>query len=348
MSDNNTNLETLIKDLEVTPCDNIDQYGFKKLDLTSDQKSKVSMLVSQIPQLTAADTLSNAYRVKFPEGVTGTLMKYKNGGFGSPIQGEKGVVGHASFFELESYSSVLTAFSVISIVTGQYFLNDISNKFQIINLKMDQIIEFLYGEKRAELIAEISFVKETCMNFNSIMKFGEQRVATIASLQASRKVAMRDIEFYLSDLNAKVSIKNSSYKDFTKNSNDTFSIKNCLELALQLYAISNIMEILISQNTEHDYLTNVKCTTLQYINKCEKRMLSDFANLLGQNNRFKDSKKLKVDTDTLGRRFMEVVDNLDDGDKSELSTAINSAMDAMSKPAEYCITKSGELYMKTP
>ena len=67
-------------------------------------------------------------------------------------------------------------------------------------------MDFLYGDKKAELMSEISFTKYAFENYASIMAHEAQRAATITSLQSAKKVAMNDIEFYIHDLNLKKKI----------------------------------------------------------------------------------------------------------------------------------------------
>lgn len=74
---------------------------------------------------------------------------------------------------------------------------------------MDKILEFLYGDKKAELLSEVSFIKYAYENYSSIMGHNEQRVATIASLQDAKKVAIKDIEFYMCDLDSTINSKSS-------------------------------------------------------------------------------------------------------------------------------------------
>lgn len=57
----------------------------------------------------------------------------------------------------------------MSIASGQYFLSEINNNLSAINQKADKILEFLYGDKKAELMSEVSFVNFAYQNYNSIM-----------------------------------------------------------------------------------------------------------------------------------------------------------------------------------
>lgn len=283
------NLESNLFDIE--PCDNVqlDNSHYRKLELNSFQKSNISQLYSQLPSLMASDTLSKAYILKFPEGVTGTLMHYKNGGVGTSIMGDKRIVAHASLHEIGTEAVMLNAFSVMSIASGQYFLSEINQKFDMINQKIDKIMEFLYEDKKAGLLSEINFVQYAFKNFTSIMLHSEQRIATITGLQSARKVAMKNIEFDLHDLDSTAGASVKSYSDFEEIADKVFQIRNSLELAMQLYVISSFMESYFSENYDSDYLKSQQEDILFYMSKCEKQMLSTFSKLNGRNNEYKSN-----------------------------------------------------------
>ncbi len=167
-----------------------------RLTLSSGEKAQLGAVLRELPVVAAG---GNLYTVKFPKGVPHTLTKFKNGGYSTMIHNpETGdLLAHASFHRLGGQTVLLGAFTVMSIATSQYFLTEINSELKIINNKIDQILDFLYGDKKAELLAEISFTKYAYDNFSTIMQYDAQRIATIGSLQEARKVAMKDIEFYL-------------------------------------------------------------------------------------------------------------------------------------------------------
>ncbi len=346
---NDDALRNLLKldGVEISPCEENTSDRYKKLDLNESQQSSISLLVSQLPNIVASDTLSHTYQLKFPEGIPHTLMQYKNGGEGTMIVDENHkIIAHASLYETSaSYAAMLNMFTIMSVATGQYFLAEINKNFKLINQKIDKILDFLYGEKKAELLAEIGFVKNAYANYPSIMEHSEQRIATIASLQSAQKIAMKDIEFYLSDLNHKTRLPSKSYEDFKETSESAFNIKNCLELSMQLFAMSNIMEVHFSQNTDPEYLRNVRESVTQYISKCDKRILSDFSSLNGKNNNFKSNMIRKIDPEPLNAKFDNVIGTLNNGETSPINKAVINSIDSLTKPMEYMVTDSGNIYM---
>ena len=101
-----------------------DQSRYTQLGLSAAQKIQISGLTQQIPYALAAGAMNQAYVVRFPEGLPHTLTALRQGGFGSMIQDASGqFMGSASFYSMSSQAALLGAFTVISAVTGQYFLS---------------------------------------------------------------------------------------------------------------------------------------------------------------------------------------------------------------------------------
>ncbi len=164
-----------MKTFDIVGCEKITDISqkqeYKKFMLTDEQKIQISGLLQQFPTLLATEKLSDAYIVHFPNGVDGHLMNYAKGGVGTPIQDNTGnIIAHAS---LEKNNAGLIAiaqgFAVMSIITSQYFLTEISHQLKELSKSIDKILEFLYGDKKAELIAEVSFTKYAYENYASIM-----------------------------------------------------------------------------------------------------------------------------------------------------------------------------------
>ena len=64
-------------DFEITPQETQialeDNSRYKKLEINSGQKMQISLLIQQIPQMLASDSLSKVYKVTFPKGLPHTL-----------------------------------------------------------------------------------------------------------------------------------------------------------------------------------------------------------------------------------------------------------------------------------
>lgn len=346
MNDKNNSAIKPFENLGIEICDKLPNKNMlKKLELTSAQKVHISALCQELPSMMTTQTLANAYILNLPKGITtDDLMHYKNGGLGTPYFGEHGIAGHASLQSMQQQAVLMSAFNVMSMASGQYFLSEINNNLTIINQKADKILEFLYGDKKAELMSEISFVNSAYQNYNSIMTHDNQRTATIISLQGARKTAVKDIEFYMSDLDSLVKAKDGG--DLDQFVNKAFKIKDCLQLAVQLYCMSNVLEVFYSQNMEFDYIDYVEKDILSYIDKCEKRLLSSFSAIEMYVINFKGNLLKKIDKSVYENRIGEYVELLGSGKEFIERKPLQSVLQSCLQKQVCYLDKEGEVYLK--
>lgn len=360
---------------DIKPCNDITNIEvndhFKKLNITPAQKRQVGSLISQLPAVVAAGNIAdiaknanmsdstNLYRLVFPDGLYHTLVELRQGGFSSTYLGETGhFAGTASLYPVEnvtpqtvaqltSQAAILGTFTAMSIASGQYFLTQINSELKHINQSMDRILEFLYGDKKAELMAEVSFAKYAYQNYESIMSHGSQVSATIAGLQGAKKIAMKDSEFYISDLNSTVNSKDNP--DIISMVNKAVQIKESLELAMQLYVMSNLLEVYYAQNYDTSYLQYVERDVSTYIDKCEKNMLSSFSAIKMIIQSVKGKKFIKLNLTELQKlenTVNKVVDSLSSGGESKMCKSLYSALYSSIQKNEYYLSTNGSIYLK--
>ena len=335
---------------DIAPCemnyDFEDRSRFTKMEVSPAQKMYVSSLLQQLLMAATAGTLANAYTASFPAGLPHTLTALQQGGYGSMIRQNGKFVGSASFYGMTGQAALLGAFSAMSIATGQYFLTQINSELNMINLKIDKILEFLYGDKKAELMSEVSFVKYAYQNYGSIMEHEPQRIATISSLQAAKKVAMKDVEFYMNDLDATVNDEAKKYTDFDAIAKKAFQIKESLELSMQLYIMSSMMEVYYSQNQDDSYMQYLETDMTAYIEKCEKRMLGSFSVLNRRMVDYKGKPMEKIDKSTHTEKIGRLIDTLSSSEESSTRKSLRHALHEATSKAEYYITPDGSMYAK--
>lgn len=330
-----------------TPLDFEDKARFRKVGQASAQA--LNALLQQLPQAAAIDALESAnWIVRFPKGLPHTLQALKRGGYSSSIVDAKGryldtVSLHpADLAQLQA--AALSAFSAASFATGQYFLAQITKELSVIRMDIDQIREFLYGDKRAELMAEFSFVQYASQNYEAIMAGDAQRAATITNLQHARIVAMKDIEFYLSDLALKASQSAKNYEEFVSLSEEALRIRASLDASMQLCATSAILETYYSENWDEGFVTNLQESVLYFLAKCDKQILSYFSTLRQRNKEYKGNLIQKVDTTELEKCFAAVVNTLSDPKDSDLKKTVQEAFQAPAKETELYIRSDGAMY----
>lgn len=258
--------------------------GFEKLTLTSEQKIQMSGLLQYLPDLTTAGKMAGAYTVKFPKGLPHTLMALGQGGYGSPIISKEGIIGMASFTPMLGQAVVMGVFTALSIATSQYFLAQINKELSAINQRLNEILEFLYGDKKAELLAELSFIQYARDNYSSIMLCGDQKVAVLANIQGAKKIAMKDVEFYTKDLDQKTTPqKGENFQNYIflsdKVNMEIKQIVENLDISLQLYIMSSLMEVYYAQNFSRDYIDYLIDNMNNYLEICVNKITKRYERL---------------------------------------------------------------------
>lgn len=328
------------------PDEKIDLREFKKSELGPAQTTQINALLQQLPVALSAGSMATAYRVEFPKGIVGTLTKLKQGGYSTTIKGTDGkFAGTASLYSMGMEAAVLGAFTAMSVVTGQFFLARINAELNVIKEKLDQILQFLYGDKKAELIAEISFIKYASENFGSIMGHTEQQAATISSIQEAKKVAMKDIQFYLNDLDELGKKELKKYAEITDATEKALQIKESLDLSIQLYMMSSLLEIYYAQNFDKGYLDYVKEDVNNYIDMCKNEMVSSFARLEQSIRIYKPNNAIK---DELAERFQKLED-MNESLKvygSNFFKIMQDVWQSLNQKSEYYFTVDGNVYLK--
>jgi len=330
---------------ETIDLDNVQK--FIKLEPTQGQKMQISALMNQLPALIGVSTLSKTMMLRFPEGVQGTLMQLKsNGGYTTTLKSlETGKITGTAWLESATPQAIcLGAFTAMSVISGQYFLSQINSSLTQISSGLDKILEFLYGDKRAELLSEVSFIRFAYKNYKSVMEHSEQRIATLISLQNAKKVAMKDIEFYLSDLVSTIVDKKSN--DVQTIAPKMVRTKECLDLSLQLYTMSNLLEVYYSENYDPNYISFVQSEASVYIGKCEKRLLNCFGQLQHLLAGAKEGLFVKVNKAEYVQQIDAIVVELEASSSSPLQTTLQSALSETTKEKQYYLSREGEVYLK--
>lgn len=276
-------------------------------------------------------------------------MELKQGGCGTPIIGADGrISGWASLYRATAQAALYGVFTVMAVITGQFFLVQIHRELKKINSHLEKIEEFLYGDKRAELMAEQSFTRCAYENYPSIMAHEEQRIATISGLQQARKVAMKDVEFYMNDLDHTVSPTDTDGSpkkdvDINRDAAHTRQIQKCLDLSIQLYAMSWLMEAYFAQNYSSSYIKYIDDEMREYISKYDKRNLGALTVMHTRIVGVKDIGKVKNKAE-LEEEFHKKVESLNNVGISPIYKSMSAALHAATEKATYYVSSSGEVY----
>lgn len=315
-----------------------DPTQFHKLEPLERFGITVDSFIQLLPNAAVANSLLWAYHLRFPEGVEGTLMKLDQGGFASTIIGSnKKIAGSASLFPLDKQAALFTAFSLISFVTGQYFLSNISSELSLVNQKLDAVLDFLESEKYAALLSELEFVQHAVKNYLSIMLHEPQRVAMLTNIQRSKTQSIADIYFYMREL------KRETSRAVTSAS----SIENAqkrLDLACQLYTISTIMEVYYSQNFEQAYIDDILEHSDKLLESVSKRKLQYFTDFAAKSQK-KSGSTTKAEK-IVQSKWDILIEDLASQTKDPLVKVIEDAFSKLNKQCNLYVLQNGDIYQQ--
>ena len=156
---------------------------------------------------------------------------------------------------------------------------------------------------------------------------------------------MKDIEFYLGDLNSIIVSKGGADTETTIEK--AFQIKESIEMAMQLYGVSSLLEIYYSRNFDSDYIDFVEKDISIYIDKCEKQMLSHFSALKILFDKMKGPLFKKFDKTANNKKIEDFVELLNRGGDSELKKLLRTSLNSITKKSEYVVTRDGDVFLKT-
>ena len=141
--------------------------------------------------------------VVFPEGAVGELMRYKNGMLGTPLV-NNGKIGntHAGFWSNCGKLSLtpVMVFTVISAITGQYFMARINKSLESISKDVREIISMFLDDKKAKNKAIFGFYTYIRNNLNIIINNSDLRIATLTNLQSYLVELKQNLLFYESTI----------------------------------------------------------------------------------------------------------------------------------------------------
>lgn len=330
----------------------LDITNLTKLTLSQSDKVKVASVFRQFLNDIPGDG-QKYYTVTFPEGLPNTLSTMKHGGLSTTIRDPNSgkILGQASLNDVTTAVQMANVISLMAAATNQYYLEEIDEKLEIISQKIDRILEFLYGDKKAELLSEISFSRYAYENYSSICKHDEQVIATINSLHDGKKVAIKDIEFYIADVNSIASTDYKSGAELEKNAERALQICKSIDMSIQLYTMNCLLEVYYSGNTDPAYITYLEDDIAAYVEKCDKRILQDLSKLEAKmENSGKSAIKLPGKNHSYGRYLKEmrsIMNELQNQKIGEKQKELIAALDATVRAPKYVLSDSGDVYIET-
>lgn len=210
-----------------------------------------NMLLNQLPSLVGAKELAGAYKVVFPPDVAGTLMELKNGAnaglLTTTIKGDFGrFAGQAGLKSLSNVANPLAVFSLMSLVTGQYFMAQINESLKAVSKNIEQVQRQIDTSEESVVFSSSIFLQEIKNDWALILQSEELKSSVVSNIMKSVNDLTASIYYFENIINqkttelenilrknkiAELSLINeiSRNKDFMKLAYET---RSCLKLIL--------------------------------------------------------------------------------------------------------------------
>lgn len=239
----------------------IDKSGYMKI--SRDIVERVDSAMQQIPYF--VNLLANTgdvYRVLYDKGL-GVLQKSAQhsgqllGNVVSPDANNK-IRDVARLQKLAVGPQIANGiFSVMSMVTGQYFMTQINNNLSQIELSVASIQQYLEYDKKSKLQSEEDFLKMTQKTLPFIIENKAQQQSTITSIQKIKMNSLANIKFYrmqISDFK-NISEKKDKAEEVIENVKNISCLISEYWYSLYLFCFATCLEPMVAQNYSKDYLS---------------------------------------------------------------------------------------------
>lgn len=166
----------------------------------------LSRILGNIPQIASAIALSQSFRIVMPAGVVGNLMTLvqnpaMSGLSTTSIVGKGGqIVGSAGLASMSAFVAPMVMWTVLSFLTGQFFLTKIQKNTQDIFEELRNIMYFLVAKEEGDLGARVEFLHYVSTNFNALSTNSEMRVSTLTNLQKTNIESLAGIKLWTSQI----------------------------------------------------------------------------------------------------------------------------------------------------
>ena len=286
---------------------NINSNKYKKIN--DSLATRLNSLIQLFPNLVNLGNYSgDVYRVVFDKGlgVLQTSARYPGYFTGNVVQAgtNNKIVSGAVFQQLSMAPQIISGvFSIMSIVTGQYYMSQINNNLQKMEKEISDIKQYLKDDKKSKLLSREEFLRTTQDSLNYILENDMQKLSTITSIQKIKIESLAVINFYKMQINnlEDLSAEKDKIEEILMNIYEKCELISEYWYSLYLYCFAIYLEALVSQNYNQDYLKILKediaekCKTYKNEHSEWKKGLSDYiysAKAFEKNDFFKTVEKV--------------------------------------------------------
>lgn len=237
---------------------NIHKNNYRKI--SPEQFAMFDSIIKVIPTVLHHEATKESYQVIFDRGL-GVLQRAANPNQGFyranvvEIGKNNKVVGQALLKPLDkSLQFVSSAFTVMSIITGQYYMNIINNEVKSINEKLNDIQFFLSEDKKTKLLSEGEFLETTQNNLEFILDNDVYRSSTLTTIQNISINSLANLKFYSSQINKlEFDNKKAKLEEIEDYINKLGNLISNYLYTLYLFSYSIFLEVILSKNLNERY-----------------------------------------------------------------------------------------------
>lgn len=213
---------------------------------------------NKLPELGLAASCDGhgLYRCVFPNGVTGTLAKFKDGsGNLGTIINDKGIAAQARWVEQSINPTMLFVAAA---------LHNIEEKLEKIEETTKEIFEFEKQKEESQMAGDVKFLNGTLRDYQFSVSNEKWMNSKLASVCACEKDAEKFINEYknlvLSAAKEKGIIDNLVHNDNAANEkiNKTIEYLDNYQKAVFLHAYSHYVHVLLTENFDEHLLNNLQ------------------------------------------------------------------------------------------
>ena len=282
-----------------------DDHKNDYIEVDSSIAGRLDSAMQFIPEVLLNQALSeDVYRVRFNKGI-GVLQKAADNpglyraNVVSPLANND-IRGQALLQSLSTSPQIISGvFSAMSIVTGQYYMSQITDSLRSIEKQVQSIQKFLEDDKRSSLEAYEQFLRNTQIEHQSIIQNACLRQSTLTNIQKIKIDSLSAIIFDRKQVNdlKDIDIKKDKIKEVASNMNRISDLIFEYWFSLYLYIYSSSMEILISQHFDQEYITDIKediCKKCEQYKEDESLWRSEMERYITSAKAFGDNKAINL------------------------------------------------------
>lgn len=234
------------------------------IQLAEDVVPRVDAIFKSVPEIAEVISSKDVYEVIYDKGL-GTLQKsakhpgyvlgnivdsstntnYKGSALLKPVSGVQQAVG--------------SVFSVMSVATGQYYMDKIDNKLESIFSDVEQIKSFLSDDKKSNLESYEHYFRNVINNLQVCYDNENYKSAVLNELQSIQNNIYSSIQLYKKQINKhkeKVNQKDKA-KVVVENISELCELISSYKYSVTLYMYCKLLEIIVSEISDEIYLNSI-------------------------------------------------------------------------------------------